>query len=100
MCPRYLNMAMNAPECRETQIVPLINKQTRQASVSGTAMRKMLVPLPPLTDQRRIVAKVDELMELRDRLEVSLVAGEGHRRRLLGALLAEALAPVEMSVAG
>jgi len=51
------------------------------------------IPLPPLAEQRRIVAKVDELMTLCDRLEASLAAGESTRRRLLEALLAEALAP-------
>jgi type I restriction enzyme S subunit len=52
----------------------------------------MLIPLPPITEQHRIVAKVDELMALCERLEASLAAGEGTRGRLLGAVLAEALA--------
>jgi type I restriction enzyme S subunit len=86
---------MNAPEFRETQIVPLIKKQTGQANVNGTALKNMLIPLPPLAEQHRIVAKVDELMELCDRLEASLATGDDTRRRLLEALLAEALAPDE-----
>ncbi|MFN7610005.1 MAG: restriction endonuclease subunit S [bacterium] len=52
------------------------------------------VPLPPLAEQHRIVAKVDALMALCDRLEASLAATAATRRRLLDALLAEALAPV------
>jgi type I restriction enzyme S subunit len=68
----YLNMAMNAPVFRETQIVPLIKKQTGQANVNGTALKNMLVPIPPLAEQHRIVAKVDELMALCDRLEANL----------------------------
>jgi type I restriction enzyme S subunit len=60
----------------------------------------LLVPLPPLAEQHRIVAKVDELMALCDRLEASLTATAASRRRLLDALLAEvflaeALAPVD-----
>jgi type I restriction enzyme, S subunit len=51
----------------------------------------MPLPLPPLAEQRRIVAKVDELMALCDRLEVSLATGDDTRNRLLGSLLAEAL---------
>lgn len=53
------------------------------------------IPLPPLAEQHRIVAKVDALMALCDRLEASLTAADATRRRLLDALLAEALAPVD-----
>jgi type I restriction enzyme S subunit len=56
-------------------------------------MEKVEVPLPPLAEQQRIVAKVKELMGLCDRLEASLTACAGTRRRLLDALLAEALMP-------
>jgi type I restriction enzyme S subunit len=89
--PRFLNMAMNTPQFRETQIVPLIKKQTGQANVNGTALKNMLIPLPPLSEQRRIVTKVDEMMSLCDRLEASLTTGEETRRRLLDALMSEAL---------
>jgi len=57
------------------------------------------VPLPPLAEQHRIVAKVDELMGLCDRLEASLNATTATRRRLLDAILAEALAPAEATAA-
>jgi type I restriction enzyme S subunit len=90
--PISVNMAMNAPDFRTTQIIPHIKKQTGQANVSGSALKNMLIPLPPITEQHRIVAKVDELMALCERLEASLAAGEGTRGRLLGAVLAEALA--------
>ena len=90
--PHFLNLTMNTPEFRETQIVPLIKKQTGQANVNGTALRHMLIPVPPLAEQRRIVAKVDELMGLCDRLEASLATGDNTCRRLLAASLHEALA--------
>lgn len=51
--------------------------------------------MPPLSEQRRIVARVDQLMSLCDRLEASVAAGDETRRRLLHALLAEALEPDE-----
>ncbi|TAU07816.1 restriction endonuclease subunit S [Rhizobium ruizarguesonis] len=93
--PLYLNVAMNAPCFRETQIVPLIKKQTGQANVSGSALKNMLIPLPPLAEQHRIVAKVDELMALCDQLETSLTSADETRKKLLDALLAETLARVE-----
>jgi type I restriction enzyme, S subunit len=51
----------------------------------------MPIPLPPLAEQHRIVAKVSNLMDLCDRLEASLITGEETRKQLLDALLAEAL---------
>ena len=50
-------------------------------------------PPPPLAEQHRIVAKVDELMTLCDQLEVSLATGNDTRRHLLDALLHKALGP-------
>ena len=52
---------------------------------------RLPLPLPPLAEQHRIVAKVDELMTLCDQLEASLTTGDETRRRLLDALLYEAL---------
>ena len=57
-------------------------------------IRSLSVPLPPLEEQERIVARVDELMALCDQLEASLTTGVTTRRCLLDALLHEALAPV------
>jgi type I restriction enzyme S subunit len=54
-------------------------------------LKKMPIPLPPLAEQHRIVAKVDELMALCDQLEQQLSQADQQRRRLLEALLAEAL---------
>ena len=53
----------------------------------------MPIALPPLAEQHRIVAKVDDLMALCDQLEATLTTGDATRRRLLDALLADALAP-------
>ena len=51
----------------------------------------MPIPLPPLAEKHRIVAKVDPLMALCDQLEQQLSQANHQRRRLLEALLAEAL---------
>lgn len=65
---------------------------TAQPNLSSANVKKYFVPLPPLAEQRRIVASVDQLMSLCDRLEASLTEGATARRRLLEALLAQALA--------
>lgn len=56
------------------------------------------IPLPPLAEQHRIAAKVDTLMALCDQLQAALATGDDTRRRLLDALLTEALAPIEAHV--
>jgi type I restriction enzyme, S subunit len=59
----------------------------------GLAMlREMLIPVPPLAEQHRIVAKVEELMSLCNRLEAQLTISQIKSRRLLEAVLHEALA--------
>jgi type I restriction enzyme S subunit len=63
--------------------------------ISREDVEEFVFALPPLAEQYRIVAKVDELIALCDRLEKNLANGEDIRRRLLDALLAEALEPVE-----
>ena len=69
----------NAMEARFLKIfleTPLYWKQlqamsagTGQPNVNGQALGRLELPLPPLAEQKRIVAKVDELMALCDRLE-------------------------------
>lgn len=46
-----------------------------------------LIPLPPLAEQHRIVAKVDELMALCDRLEAQQADAESAHTQLVQALL-------------
>jgi type I restriction enzyme S subunit len=43
-----------------------------QPNLSANNVRRYLVPLPPLPEQKRIVAKIDELMALCDQLEDQL----------------------------
>ena len=74
--------------------------ETGVPKMTGTAGQKRLpaeyfayspFPLPPHAEQHRIVAKVDELMALCDRLEASLVIVDDTRRRLLDTLLRQVL---------
>ena len=52
-------------------------KGTTFPSISYADLAGKPLPLPPLAEQHRIVAKVDELMGLIDRLERHLGAREG-----------------------
>ncbi|MGC2064169.1 MAG: restriction endonuclease subunit S, partial [Thermodesulfovibrionales bacterium] len=89
--PLYANLAMNSPYFRETQIIPELKQQCGQANVNGTKLKNMLVPLPPFTEQHRIVAKVAELMALCDEMEGRITTNTTTSRRLFEATLQEAL---------
>jgi len=89
--PVYLNIAMNAPYFRKTQIIPELRQQCGQANVNGSKLRNMIIPLPPIAEQRRIVAKVEELITLCDQMEAGLSATQEDKRALLEAVLYHAL---------
>ena len=58
---------------------------TGQPNVNATTLKALLLPLPPLAEQKRIVARVDQLMALIDQLEA-----KQNRRRDLGARFTQA----------
>ena len=66
---------------------------TNQVELTARMANKQLVPLPPLAEQHRIVAKVDELMVLCDQLEEARTAREDTRDRLTKASLTRLIAP-------
>ncbi len=88
----YLFLWINSPHFSE-QIDP--GRSNGVPHISSKQVEAAVLFLPPLAEQRRIVAKVDALMALCDRLEASLSAATDTRRRLLDALLAEALTPAD-----
>lgn len=59
---------------------------TTFAAVTKTHVENLLIPVPPLQEQHRIVAKVDELMALCDRLHARLRAARLTQRQLADAM--------------
>jgi type I restriction enzyme S subunit len=57
--------------------------------ISTRQVQSLPFHLPPLAEQRRIVAKVDQLMALVDELETQLAASRATAKNLLEALVAE-----------
>nr|WP_296430347.1 restriction endonuclease subunit S [Roseovarius sp. BRH_c41] len=86
----YLWLVLNSSDIRN-QIEKPIRSAVGLKNVNLTEFGALTIPLPPLAEQHRIVARVDALMALCDQLESSLTTATTTRSRLLEALLHEAL---------
>jgi type I restriction enzyme S subunit len=75
----------------ESFLVQAVKTDTRVAmpKINQSELNAIAVPIPPLAEQRRIVAKVSELMALVDELETQLAASRAAAEKLLSALVAE-----------
>jgi type I restriction enzyme S subunit len=62
-----------------------------QPALNGIKISNTIFPLPPLHEQERIVAKLDELMAFCDGLEQSIKESQGYNEKLLQQVLREAL---------
>jgi type I restriction enzyme, S subunit len=91
LASRYLLLALNTAHVRDQIEIP-IRTTVGLKNINATEMSRLVFPLPPLAEQHRIVAKVEELIDLCDRLEAQLTTAQCESRRLLEAVLHEALA--------
>jgi type I restriction enzyme S subunit len=89
ICSRFLVLLLNGTNLKEDE------NATAQPVISGSKIYPIVVGLPPLAEQHRIVAKVDELMALCDAIEASLTTATTVRTCLLEATLRETLQPAE-----
>lgn len=85
--PHYLNTVFK--ELRVSgYFVSIAQRAINQSSINQKNLGKTLIPLPPLAEQKRIVAKVDELMALCDQLEAQQQERETRKSTLARASLA------------
>lgn len=63
---------------------------TAQKNINLGILETLVIPLPPLAEQRRIVAKVDALMALCDALKIHLADAAQTQRRLADAVVERA----------
>jgi type I restriction enzyme S subunit len=81
----YITHALNSPSFL-SNVLKYTAGSTRNRLSRGN-LSQLPIPLPPLAEQHRIVAKVDELMALSDRLEAAQAERERRRDRLAAASL-------------
>ncbi|APD95996.1 type I restriction endonuclease subunit S [Alteromonas mediterranea] len=62
--PEFLNMNMQTPQFRRTQIEPHIKQQCGQANVNGTLMKHMLVAVPPEKEMEKILNVVNKMLKV------------------------------------
>ncbi|MDW3225823.1 MAG: restriction endonuclease subunit S [Paracoccaceae bacterium] len=88
--PKYLRLAING---RLDEMIEKAHGGVGLQHITKGKLEAMLIGLPPLAEQHRIVAKVDELMALCDQLEQARAEREAVRDRLTTASLARLTAP-------
>lgn len=72
-CPKFLEVYLSSSGIQDriepTHESSLVSGSTKQVELNTSTVNAIPIPLPPLAEQHRIVAKVDELMALCDALE-------------------------------
>ena len=71
--PRYTCYAVNAKSTRK-QIHEVAATTAGNIGINGRQLQNLLIPIPPLAEQYRIVSKIEGLIRLIDQLEYHLAA--------------------------
>jgi type I restriction enzyme, S subunit len=87
---RYILLALSSAHVRDQIEIP-IRSTVGLKNVNATELGSLMIPLPPLAEQHRIVAKVQELMTVCDQLEAQLTTAQTEIGRLLESVLHNAL---------
>jgi type I restriction enzyme S subunit len=88
-CSRFFLFTLMSPIFQDA--IAANSTGTAVKGIKAAKLKRIRVPLPPLAEQHRIVAKVDELMTLCDQLEASLKTSQTEASRLLESVLHNAL---------
>jgi type I restriction enzyme S subunit len=86
--PRYLLYHLKNPNFI-SRTIPFMTGSAGQKRVPTPYFREHLFPLPPLPEQRRIVAKIDQLMARCDELEQQIDSATSTQAELLDTVMAQ-----------
>ncbi|MCS6328152.1 MAG: restriction endonuclease subunit S [Nitrospira sp.] len=84
---RYVHLCAIAPAARDYFFTYATGAQATMPKINQGTLLRLPIPLSPIEEQHRIVAKVDELMALCDKLELQLATTRTDSHRLLEAVL-------------
>ncbi|MDA7526853.1 restriction endonuclease subunit S [bacterium] len=87
----FVNLVNASSSSREHYIGNSSGTSSSMKNVSRETMSNLPIPLPPLAEQHRIVAKVDELMALCDQLKASLATAQATQLNLADSLVEQAV---------
>lgn len=82
ICPDYLVVMLRSAVIRQSLLGAASGMADSQVNVSQDKIKNLVVPLPPLAEQKRIVEKIEQLMPLVERYGQA----EEKRRQLITAL--------------
>ena len=71
-------------------IKTVVNQQVGQANVNGTKLKALVVPIPTIAEQHRIVAEVDRRLSVIEEIEATVAANLKRAERLRHSALAAA----------
>lgn len=86
----YIHLVLRSPYGQAS--LGLNTTKVAQPNINAKNLTAILVPLPPLAEQYRIVAKVKELMAFCDQLEAQLTTIQTETPSLLESVLQQSLA--------
>lgn len=90
--PHFLMSVLRTPDFRE-EVIGSASQTTNIANISLAKLNPMVIACPPLEEQKRIVAKVDELMALCDQLESETLNHIDTHQTLVSTLLGNLVNP-------
>jgi type I restriction enzyme S subunit len=98
--PDWAALVINGPIGRR-YVASVRTQQVGQANVNGTKLAAMPIPLPPLDEQRRIVAEIEQRLSvidaMRDAIEAALRHSAALRRSILERAFRGELVPQDPS---
>jgi type I restriction enzyme S subunit len=89
---RFVNLYNKTSAARAHYVARASGTSDSMKNISREVIFAMPIALPPVAEQRRILAKVEQLMKVCDELEACLVRAEARASKLVEAVVQELVA--------